>query len=444
MNEARHAATGRSAMSWKECYGLIALRLQEYLNRREDLVDLLAGALYDTGVSFSIAEKGEDFSSLDPFTFFAAFNKKMLWLSRQRLVEHICARLSVSFSGVVDFDEAPVLPLHTLRFFSKRPTQHLEIETLWQLFGLLVPLNNVDAISAEKQQEISARLKTIISYYPAVRDRLQWAFCWVCPRHYRSLIVLIDKDVCPTVEFECALASAGSQTPPTVDSQAFFALARTYADEVERSDNGQIDKWLSVKRFSECFDLEASDFAGMLDGALAQQGGLLENTNNFYPYTEITRLSRLEPESVRTAFGNLFDKGTNLPARTLRFCNAITLLHERYRDRFAHWQIKPCAHANFFVPSIYLVMYEPDTYFLYSPTRAQRLSVAVGYKETFRPTDADVVEAYADMCEQLLACLAEQPQLIAAAKTNSETQSGLSDTRNHLLLDDIIVTSLAI
>ncbi|MDR2105931.1 MAG: hypothetical protein LBP24_00810 [Coriobacteriales bacterium] len=430
-------------MIWTECYRLIAERLCAYRHRREELADLLANALYSTGISFPIADNSEELVDIDPFTFFAAFNRKMLRTSRQRLTRYICAGLGIHPPESIDFAGAPMLEPYKLRFFSKRQSQHLEIEALWQIFMLLLPLSGQAAVDEGQQQAFGAALKGFTAHNPSHRDRLQWALCWLCPPHHQSLIALLGgkapRAPYPTDEFNRALAEAREQEAPTVDRQAFRALVEGYVAAGGQLVDGRAEKWLTVKCFSENFDLDAEDFAAMLDTALTKQNSLLENTNNFYPYTEITRLARLEPQSVRDAFGDLFDTSDNLPARCLRFCNAITILHEQHRDRFAHWQIKPCAHANFFVASIYLFMRDPSRYFLYSPTRAHRLSAAVGYRETFRPTDADVVEAYAELCEQLIECLAEEPGLVLAAKAGIEAQTGLADACNHLLLDDIIV-----
>jgi hypothetical protein len=49
-----------------------------------------------------------------------------------------------------------------------------------------------------------------------------------------------------------------------------------------------------------------------------------------------------------------------------------------------------------------------------------------------------LVEAYAELCEQLIEYLAEEPELVLAAKADIETQTGFVDAHNHLLLDDII------
>lgn len=412
---------------------------------------LLADALYATGVSFPIAQMGEELDDIDPFTFLASFNRQIPEFSRQRLVADINSRLDIRLNGEVDFAGAPDLPLYKLRFFSNRHSQCREIELLWQLLALLRVLDSDDSGWDKSSGEaIRQVVKEYAMLNAAGKEKLQWAFYWVCPRYHQQLIEIVGAGVYPTEEFASALKYAAKQKLPMVNRQAFNAILTKYAkderlaSEHDGRDARQLEKWLTVKRFSESFDIDAEDFVEMLSEALGSTNSLVENTNNFYPYSEITRLAKLEPESVRAAFGELFSKNVNLPARVLHFCNTITILHERYRDRFARWQIKPCAHANYYVASIYLFMYDPCRYFLYSPARAQRLSAAVGYKEIFRPTDADVVEAYAEMCRKLIECLVEHPLIIERVKKPLETRSGFADTNNHLLLDDIIVTSFSI
>jgi hypothetical protein len=437
-------------MNWTECHRLVASALQDYRQKGGDLVGLLADALYCTGVSFPVAQTNEELRDIDPFTFLASFNRQMPEISRQRLASVLCANLGVCSDKRIDFAGAPVLPLHKLRFFSDRHSQQAEIESLWRLLALLLVLDsNDDGFNTGLSEAIRHTVKEYTALNAVGREKLQWAFCWVCPTHHQQLIKMLSSESYPTKKFIKAQENAINPRPPTANKHAFNTILTEYVLNGKQSDgkqfgNQQLGKWLSVKRFTEFFDIDAADFIGMLRIALGDKNSLLENTSNFYPYSEIIRLAELEQKSVRDAFRELFDESINLPARVLHFCNAITVLHESYRDRFTRQQIKPCAHANYYVASIYLFMYDPHRYFLYSPTRAQRLSAAVSYGEVFRPTDADAVETYAEMCEQLIACLSEHPQIIEIAKEPKEVQSGFADPNNHLLLDDIIVTSFDI
>ena len=429
-----------NGMDYTDFYKQLASRLQAYHRQHADTVDLLAEALYVTGISFPIANDQETLQDIDPFTFLASFTHKMLPNSQQRLAQHLANKLGVSYNDKIKLSPIPLLPLHHVRFFSNRSTQQQEIDCLWELLELLLetPLQT---------EALSQAISRYSKLNAAGREGLQWVFAWFYPHQNEELVGLLDLGAYPTKEFAQALLAAQNYKPPAINTQAFTKLIKAYVDQFGRSEQlrrDQLEIWKAVKRFNQTLRLEPEGFAENLKEALGTTNALLANTNNFHPHTEIIRLAKLDQESVYTAFADLLTSDACLPARILQFCNSITILYERFRDHFPRWQTRPCAHANFYVASIYLFMYDPQRYVLYSPTRAQRLAAALEYQEVFRPTDADVVEAYTQLCTQMLECLQRQQELLVPIKQQLESESGFVDNNNHVLLDNIIQASLSL
>jgi hypothetical protein len=445
-------------MNWIECYKEIALTLQKQRQNRECLIDLLADVLYANGIGFPIMSADELFDDIDPFTFMAVLNNRMPNLSKQRLAKSICERLGITLDGEVDFYGAPIIPSYKSRFFSSRQTRQKEIELFWDILDRLIDIDDVSSDTESLLKQITDLVKSLSELSPGGKDKLQWAFYWLFPTRHQALMGALSQGHWPTDEFMASLVHAKTAKLPMVKMEEFDGMVKKYIDDNRQPSYGAIRRCLDISRFNSTFDIKSSDFNKMLVNALGQKSSLLENTNGFHPYTEIVRLSKLEPENIRNMFADLFSPETNLPARVLHFCNSVTLLYERYRDHFARWQARPCAHASFHVASTYLFMYDPSSYYLYSPIRAERLSNAVGYDELFRPTDAYVVEAYAVMCEQMAERLMnavgmdrhagfgikEYTDHVASLRRKLMGQSSCIDSRCHVLLDDIITVCLDI
>ena len=70
-------------------------------------------------------------------------------------------------------------------------------------------------------------------------------------------------------------------------------------------------KWEAVKHFQDNWDINAPDFAEMLERALAKTYNLLASLNN-YPKGMIVNSAKSAPEDVRAMFIVLFDEAAHL------------------------------------------------------------------------------------------------------------------------------------
>ena len=88
-------------------------------------------------------------------------------------------------------------------------------------------------------------------------------------------------------------------------------------------------KWEAVKCFQVNWDVNASDFAGMLTKSLSQAANLLTSANNF-PAGMITGFAKSAGEEVRAMFIELYDESKDICERIENFKQKSSSLLERY------------------------------------------------------------------------------------------------------------------
>lgn len=117
-------------------------------------------------------------------------------------------------------------------------------------------------------------------------------------------------------------------------------------------------KWEAVKWFQDNWDVNAPDFAEMLNCALDKTYNLLASANNF-PKGRIVDFAKSAPKEVRAMFIALFDESKNVFERMDAFKLQSTVLLEKYGNGAAqHYQYENAI-------STYLWLRYPDKYYIY-------------------------------------------------------------------------------
>lgn len=117
-------------------------------------------------------------------------------------------------------------------------------------------------------------------------------------------------------------------------------------------------KWQAIKCFQDNWDIDAPDFAEMLDRSLAKTSNLLASYNHF-PKAMITEFADASPEEVRSMFADLFDENRDVVERIDRFKAESAALLKKYKsDAANHYQDENAI-------SVYLWLRFPDKYYIY-------------------------------------------------------------------------------
>ena len=117
-------------------------------------------------------------------------------------------------------------------------------------------------------------------------------------------------------------------------------------------------KWEAVKWFQDNWDINAPDFAEMLNRSLDKTFNLLASMNNF-PRGMIVNFAKAAPEETRALFIALYDESQDVFERMDAFKLQSSVLLEKYGNGAAqHYQ-------NENAISTYLWLRYPDKYYIY-------------------------------------------------------------------------------
>lgn len=165
-------------------------------------------------------------------------------------------------------------------------------------------------------------------------------------------------------------------------------------------------KWEAVKWFQDNWDVNATDFAEMLNRSLDKTYNLLASANNF-PKGMIVGFAKSAPEEVRAMFLSLYDESKDVYERINAFKMQSTVLLEKYGNGAAqHYQYENAI-------STYLWLRFPDKYYIYKfgevKTVASELESDYHFK---KGAYADNIRNFLKLYDEISAALKEDTELV--------------------------------
>lgn len=132
------------SFSWIPLYKELAVALLEYRDRQADLIAILA-ELKEAGIPVSSLvdkdKKGKavPLDAMDPFTFFASFNRRSTDQNRKAALDGIKKRLNLKSDVPSDFDGIPIMDPRKSRFFPFVANRKADdVDALWNLAEAVV------------------------------------------------------------------------------------------------------------------------------------------------------------------------------------------------------------------------------------------------------------------------------------------------------------------
>jgi 5-methylcytosine-specific restriction protein B len=155
------------------------------------------------------------------------------------------------------------------------------------------------------------------------------------------------------------------------DAGKLNALIEKYRSGLVEHWEDERYKWQAVKHFQDNWDVDAEDFASMLDEALGETANLLA-AGNYYARSMVSQFAHQNPEKTRKMFRSLFDETGDLRERI----DAFAAEAENFRNEpgYDGWKSTyQDAHAI----STYLWLRYPDKYYIYKYTPCRELAKAI-------------------------------------------------------------------
>lgn len=175
-------------------------------------------------------------------------------------------------------------------------------------------------------------------------------------------------------------------------------------------------KWEAVKWFQDNWDVNAPDFAEMLNRSLDKTFNLLASNNNF-PKGMIVGFAKSAPEEVRAMFIALFDESKDVFERLDAFKTQSSILLEKYGNGAAqHYQYENAI-------STYLWLRYPDKYYIYKFGEVKTVASELESDYRFKKgAYADNIRNFLKLYDEISAALKEDTELV------NLFQSQLTDT----------------
>lgn len=166
-------------------------------------------------------------------------------------------------------------------------------------------------------------------------------------------------------------------------------------------------KWEAVKWFQDNWNVNAPDFAEMLNRSLDKTYNLLASNNNF-PKGMIVSFAKAAPEEVRAMFIDLFDENKDVFERIDSFKTQSSLLLEKYGNGAGmHYQRENAI-------STYLWLRYPDKYYIYKLGEIKAVASELESDYYFKKgAYAENIRNFLKLYDEINANLKEDTELIS-------------------------------
>lgn len=223
----------------------------------------------------------------------------------------------------------------------------------------------------------------------------------------------------------------------TLDYKLLDRIIVAYKKQFDSYRSEELYKWKAIKCFRDNWDINAHDFADMLDRSLSGASNLL-NSFNYFPKGMIVGFAEKEPNVVREMFRYLFNEEVSLIDRYKEFVRLSEELLSKY------WEVGRNHYQDKHAISTYLSFMYPNKYYVYKATVARSvatyLKVDISCKDkdlTREEKQANELRKYFNLCDDVLNYILDDKELLELSSTNLGDDCYL-DESYHTLAWDIV------
>jgi len=216
-----------------------------------------------------------------------------------------------------------------------------------------------------------------------------------------------------------------------MNRQILRQYIQEYKTEFERVNQLEIYKWKGVKCFQDNWNIEDTNFLGMLSQSIHRTQNLLKS-GNYFPLRMLAHYATGRPEELRQLFRNLYDEENDIYQRIQDFQNGTESIHNSiFSGRDLNTYQDPRAII------VYLTLRYPERYFFYKfkmfKQFAERLEL------TYRPTKGRIenIGHFNSLCEIVRYELSNDQELIQLHKDRI-TSDCYNDINLNILTQDFI------
>jgi 5-methylcytosine-specific restriction enzyme B len=179
---AKPETENRSPFTWIPIYAELAKRILQFRNRQPELINIMKELKADGLLVISIVDHDQEKTEIpleviDPFTFFANFNRALKKENRQSILASLKTKFALESEIPVDFDGLPVVPLFAAWFFPWAATRKADdIPSLWAL---------AEGVVASPPEKLDPKLfERCLQIETVGPPKLTMGMFWLNPEHY--------------------------------------------------------------------------------------------------------------------------------------------------------------------------------------------------------------------------------------------------------------------
>jgi len=214
-----------------------------------------------------------------------------------------------------------------------------------------------------------------------------------------------------------------------MNRQIIQLYKQAYKESFEKIHKQEIYKWKAVQVFQENWDINADDFAGMLEKSLSKTGNLLDS-NNTFPRKMAISNSEKSPFEMRELFKRLFNEEDDVIERMKSFREDFKLLNNKNFPDKTDYQ----NHREILV---YLCLRHPENYYFYKFNMFKDFAGKVEYDYTPRMGRYENLSQYYHLCELVKQELISDQELLKLHKNRIEPDCFFDSSLNILTQDFI-------
>lgn len=179
MNEKDH-------FEWIRFYKEFALKLLEYRDKRNQLVEKVRAIYTLTGMNMPTLERENNLVDIDPFTVFGLFNKKLTDDKRIAILKAISKLFSIKTAVPESFDSLPVLnPQNATFYYFIGQRDDKDIDDLWGLFASA--LDYAQNPTVEHRATVSHYFDLVINKKGNGNSKITMGLYWISPDSFLNL-----------------------------------------------------------------------------------------------------------------------------------------------------------------------------------------------------------------------------------------------------------------
>ena len=212
-------------------------------------------------------------------------------------------------------------------------------------------------------------------------------------------------------------------------------VIENYKENFKQIDEEERYKWEAIGWYKQHWDIQAKDFAAMLEEAFGKTYNLL-SSGMYFARKVIVEFAQDHPEDVRALFVMLHDETLSLEERY----TAFRMKAEERLKELQKTDSKVKKHdQDLRAIMLYLTFEYPEKYYLFKSTMFDSFSDRVGFMQMKSEQKSAVwkAESFMQLCEIVLEEVKKDEELIELSKARLD-ESCYQDEALHLLTMDII------